>query len=122
MKVIREPADLLWSNIQLVMFHAKYETGTEFLLTFNSEDIPQLKFTIYNCVKVVLLEIVIDTRFQRYLAPEVLDESICNWRQMRCGHAQFLYFRRADMYSLALVMWEVAMRTQCDSGSLDFGL
>ncbi|XP_026467222.1 activin receptor type-1 [Ctenocephalides felis] len=40
---------------------------------------------------------------RRYMAPEVLDESI----NMQCFEA----FRRADIYALGLVLWEVANRT-----------
>jgi len=39
---------------------------------------------------------------RRYMAPEVLDESI------DCRH--FESFKRADVYALGLVFWEVARR------------
>ncbi|XP_050425754.1 activin receptor type-1 [Adelges cooleyi] len=46
---------------------------------------------------------------KRYMPPEVLDESI-----IEC----FESFRRGDIYSLALVLWEVCARTACN-GLLD---
>ncbi|XP_050529783.1 activin receptor type-1 [Daktulosphaira vitifoliae] len=42
---------------------------------------------------------------KRYMPPEVLDESI-----IEC----FESFRRGDIYSLALVLWEVCARTACN--------
>ena len=39
----------------------------------------------------------------RYMAPEVLDQSL--------NTSSFTAFLQADMYSLGLVMWEVARRT-----------
>ncbi|ESN97289.1 hypothetical protein HELRODRAFT_114367 [Helobdella robusta] len=50
------------------------------------------------------LDIALNTRqgTRRYMAPEVLDES------MEKGH--FESFKQADMYSMALVMWELAWR------------
>jgi len=45
---------------------------------------------------------------RRYMAPEVLDETIdCR---------QFESFKRADVYALGLVFWEVARR--CSDGGL----
>lgn len=40
---------------------------------------------------------------KRYMAPEVLDETI--------NKRQFESFKRADVYALGLVFWEVARRT-----------
>ena len=42
---------------------------------------------------------------RRYLAPEVISETI--------GTKNFESFKRADMYSFGLVMWEVARRGEC---------
>eukprot|EP00731_Ephydatia_muelleri_P019212 Em0012g37a len=42
---------------------------------------------------------------RRYLAPEVITETI--------GTKNFESFKRADMYSFGLVMWEVARRGEC---------
>ena len=42
---------------------------------------------------------------RRYLAPEVITETI--------GTRNFESFKRADMYSFGLVMWEVARRGIC---------
>ena len=39
---------------------------------------------------------------KRYMAPEVLDESI--------AHYHFDAYKQADMYAFGLVMWEVARR------------
>lgn len=45
---------------------------------------------------------------RRYMAPEVLSETI----NMSC----FEFLKRADMYSLGLVLWEVARRCASESG------
>ena len=53
-----------------------------------------------------------DTRkgTRRYMAPEVLDES------MNCCH--FESYRQADMYSFALVLWEITRRCEFDGECL----
>lgn len=43
---------------------------------------------------------------RRYMAPEVLDET------MNCAH--FESYRQADMYSFALVLWEITRRCEFD--------
>lgn len=43
---------------------------------------------------------------RRYLAPEILDEEI--------SFKSFEAFKRADMYSLGLVLWEIARRGECE--------
>jgi hypothetical protein len=43
----------------------------------------------------------------RYMAPEVLRDEL--------DYSQFEAFKRADIYSLALVFWEITRRCQCDS-------
>ena len=43
---------------------------------------------------------------KRYLAPEILDESITA--------KNFESFKRADIYSFGLVMWEIGRRAECD--------
>lgn len=40
--------------------------------------------------------------FSRYMAPEILDDSI--------NMSSFESFKRADIYSLSLVFWELARR------------
>jgi len=45
----------------------------------------------------------------RYMAPEVLDESIV-------ANTRFQRFRLSDMYSFGLVMWEVTRRTRVIEG------
>jgi len=47
---------------------------------------------------------------RRYMAPEVLDESI------NCCH--FESYRQADMYSFALVLWEITRRCEFDGRCL----
>ena len=42
----------------------------------------------------------------RYMAPEVLTDEM--------DYSQFEAFKRADIYSLALVFWEITRRCQCD--------
>jgi len=46
---------------------------------------------------------------RRYMAPEVLDET------MNCSH--FESYRQADMYSFALVLWEITRRCEFDGQS-----
>ena len=46
---------------------------------------------------------------RRYLAPEVLTESI--------SAKNFESFKRSDIYSFGLVMWEIGRRAQCDGES-----
>lgn len=48
---------------------------------------------------------------RRYMAPELLDET------MNCN--QFESYRQADMYAFALVIWEIARRCQLD-GTFSF--
>jgi len=43
---------------------------------------------------------------RRYMAPEVLDESM--------NSAHFESYRQADIYSLALVLWEITRRCEFD--------
>ena len=43
---------------------------------------------------------------KRYLAPEILDESICV--------KSFDCFKRADIYSFGLILWETARRGECE--------
>ena len=45
---------------------------------------------------------------KRYMAPELLDESI--------DESLFDCWRRADVYSLGLVFWELARRTESGQG------
>lgn len=47
----------------------------------------------------------------RYAAPEVLDGTL--------HREQFESFAAADMYSLALVIWEIATRTYCPGAEVD---
>nr|BBD17789.1 saxophone [Athalia rosae] len=49
---------------------------------------------------------------KRYMSPEVLDQTI----NVECLES----FRRADMYSLALVMWEVCRRCVSNGVALDY--
>ncbi len=42
---------------------------------------------------------------KRYLAPEIIDESIC--------FKNFASYKTADMYSFGLVLWEIARRGEC---------
>jgi serine/threonine protein kinase len=49
---------------------------------------------------------------RRYMAPEVLDESIS------CSH--FESYRQADIYSLGLVFWEIARRCELDGIALEY--
>ena len=49
---------------------------------------------------------------KRYLAPELLDRSLVPGN---CAHVALL---KADIYSLGLVLWEIAFRTQSEGGSL----
>lgn len=49
---------------------------------------------------------------RRYIAPEVLDESIVPGD---CAHVALL---KADMYALGLVLWEIAFRTESEGKSL----
>ena len=51
---------------------------------------------------------------RRYLAPEVIAETI--------GTKNFESFKRADMYSFGLVMWEVARRGECGGRSGEVGV
>ena len=46
---------------------------------------------------------------KRYLAPEIIDESICI--------KNFEAFKRADIYSLGLVFWEICRRGECGGES-----
>lgn len=48
---------------------------------------------------------------KRYLAPEILDDSIC------VNH--FDSWKRADVYSLGLVFWEIGRRTDIGKGLFD---
>ena len=43
---------------------------------------------------------------RRYMAPEVLDETL--------NSSHFESYRQADMYSLALVLWEITRRCEFD--------
>jgi len=43
---------------------------------------------------------------RRYMAPEILDET------MNCNH--FESYRQADMYAFALVLWEIARRCEIE--------
>ncbi|XP_054274083.1 activin receptor type-1 [Macrosteles quadrilineatus] len=49
---------------------------------------------------------------KRYMAPEVLDETI----NMQCFEA----LRRADMYAVGLVLWEIGRRTLCNGVVEDY--
>ena len=54
---------------------------------------------------------------KRYLAPELLDRSLVPGN---CAHASLL---KADIYSLGLVLWEIAFRTESEGrliGALDW--
>jgi len=48
---------------------------------------------------------------KRYLAPEIIDESICV--------KNFESFKRADIYSFGLVLWEIARRGECEGNPVD---
>ena len=48
---------------------------------------------------------------KRYLAPELLDRSLVPGN---CAHVALL---KADVYSLGLVLWEIAFRTECEGTS-----
>jgi len=49
---------------------------------------------------------------KRYMAPEVLDETI--------NMQQFESFKRADVYALGLVLWEIARRCSAGGGVNDY--
>lgn len=52
------------------------------------------------------------TSFFRYMAPEVLDDSI--------NMKHFESFKRADIYAMGLVFWEIARRCSIGGKSLSF--
>ena len=47
---------------------------------------------------------------RRYMAPELLNDSV--------QRAHFEAFKQADMYSMGLVLWEIARR--CELGGLSY--
>lgn len=60
------------------------------------------------------LDLAINRRVgtKRYMAPELLNETMCL--------KSFDAFKQADMYAFGLVLWEVARRTLCDGVSEDY--
>lgn len=51
---------------------------------------------------------------KRYLAPEILDDNCHN-----LSNKSFEYFKRADIYALGLVFWEIARRVETGSGQIE---
>lgn len=51
---------------------------------------------------------------KRYMAPEVLDETLVR--------SHFEAFKQADMYSLSLVLWELARRCEVSGKQQDIVL
>lgn len=51
---------------------------------------------------------------KRYLAPEILDDNCHN-----LTNKSFEYFKRADIYALGLVFWEIARRVDIGSGQIE---
>lgn len=78
-------------------------------MTFHSRNIEIIKeMLIFHCSETNEVDIAPNTRqgTKRYMAPEVLDETI--------NTSHFDSFKQADMYSFGLVLWEIARR--CISG------
>jgi len=69
----------------------------DFGLAVSQEELPNLKFTKENNTRVGT---------KRYMSPEVLDFSIIEKSK------DIESFKRSDMYSFALVMWEILRKTR----------
>ena len=92
-------------NLRAFLPVAKMRRDRNKLVHFTSTQSPKNTTTICTCLKIEQQKSC-DFLISRYMAPEVLDDTL-NIRH-------FDSFKRADIYSFGLVLWEIARR--CDIG------